>query len=941
MVFSYSAVTNRARATLPSVSEWGTSTQVTRDPPRSVYTRKIERVGSEISDELIASGDRHSEVIRPYGRAQNVMPVVGSVVTSKYTGGLDEYATHRLMNGGAFRPPPATMDAPLSRLPYGVISVEPRPSQGDAEKELTSVPRGGPTKANVQRPVMTVEPSLRIPYGVPGAAVASVPMAGRLSYSTPATVRTAWGPEMMAPSVGPVTGRVAYSTPVTLRIPYAEPVSVVAHGGTRSVVHSTVSTRRASTTDTAVSGDARARNALEVTGSTSLQTPFVDSGWAQTEPRAPQHAPIVVHSTASTSRSSDLGVSAAVVGAKISTSTTGVLTGGGPGGGPEGGLDGSPDGQVVRARSSTIVATAPTSRILFSEEPGASRVVAPRSQATVAGRVAVGELSLEDSPAVRTHRSVTIPAHTVVAIPYAPETTRLTEPGPRNRTHIALETGGSKRDTVSVEVEPSFRLGVSRVETSTTTGVAFGEEPGHGGHGGHGGHTRASQLPVDGRSTITDHGHDTFDVQSGRLVGKPVVSVAVARGGAPHAPDSAIQPRSRRPLDTAIDPRLALTTLTEPAYSHPAIRSHQPEVVAVGRPTPVDPSGDPNGDRNGDLNGKPELATRPIVSVDSTRSTLTTDTYPLLIQLPPRLEVAVGGRTTGAAGAAGRDNAQARRPLLDHSEHTTAKTATSGSTAMPTPTLRTSQPAPSVTSHRNVHEVATSQSSESTSSMSRRGTDRPSVVSVSSSTATPDSHRAQITTGHHTATPSDISASQTNTGVGSEHVPVVRLVSHNIAVVANSQRGLAERDTGVAVPQHHRKPRPAVTRSTHRETTTGTAETGPSIVRLPRPAVTVAGVVTGAVTGAVTTAVPGDVSRHTSNRQGVFDVGSTTHAVGAVSVEDRGARLPPRTVVVGPEQARPAVDGAEPRREVVLADRRETESYDTSRSSGGQRPLGL
>ena len=42
---SYSGLTNYGRVTLPSVDTWGTNMNILRDPPKSVMTRRIDKVG--------------------------------------------------------------------------------------------------------------------------------------------------------------------------------------------------------------------------------------------------------------------------------------------------------------------------------------------------------------------------------------------------------------------------------------------------------------------------------------------------------------------------------------------------------------------------------------------------------------------------------------------------------------------------------------------------------------------------------------------------------------------------------------------------------------------------------------------------------------------------------------------------------------------------------
>ena len=45
MSISYSGLSNYGKATLPSVDTWGTNMNILKDPPKSIQTRRIDRVG--------------------------------------------------------------------------------------------------------------------------------------------------------------------------------------------------------------------------------------------------------------------------------------------------------------------------------------------------------------------------------------------------------------------------------------------------------------------------------------------------------------------------------------------------------------------------------------------------------------------------------------------------------------------------------------------------------------------------------------------------------------------------------------------------------------------------------------------------------------------------------------------------------------------------------
>ena len=139
---SYDCIRGSTRkVTLPSVESWGTNMNILKDPPKALYTRKIDKVGS--TQEILYmdddSGDRICEMINLYPRGVN--PSV-SVSYSNYgtNGGQNRLAVgnesnccakgittvgqqaklpYRVDIQGSFRPPIRTeFDLkPLSRLP--------------------------------------------------------------------------------------------------------------------------------------------------------------------------------------------------------------------------------------------------------------------------------------------------------------------------------------------------------------------------------------------------------------------------------------------------------------------------------------------------------------------------------------------------------------------------------------------------------------------------------------------------------------------------------------------------------------------------------------------------------------------------------------------------------------------------------------------------------
>jgi len=137
---SYDMVYPRRTATLPSVESWGTNMNILKDPPKSIHTRKIDKVSDtqEYTLMLQASGDRIAENIQVYPRGVNPMVSVnyGNQGTSggqnRQSGGTAGTRSRNGINRGNnnvgtkmpytiqnFRPPILTeFDLkPLSRLP--------------------------------------------------------------------------------------------------------------------------------------------------------------------------------------------------------------------------------------------------------------------------------------------------------------------------------------------------------------------------------------------------------------------------------------------------------------------------------------------------------------------------------------------------------------------------------------------------------------------------------------------------------------------------------------------------------------------------------------------------------------------------------------------------------------------------------------------------------
>lgn len=125
--------------TLPSVEQWAQNINILRDPPKSITTRRIDKVGqnTDITNLVDDSGDRICEGINVYTRGVNPMVSV-SYDNSSGNAGLSGNPTaysnrvaakppYPAFEGGAFRPPIRTQRdlLPLSRQPrawFGTVT---------------------------------------------------------------------------------------------------------------------------------------------------------------------------------------------------------------------------------------------------------------------------------------------------------------------------------------------------------------------------------------------------------------------------------------------------------------------------------------------------------------------------------------------------------------------------------------------------------------------------------------------------------------------------------------------------------------------------------------------------------------------------------------------------------------------------------------------------
>lgn len=149
MAISYSMIVgNKGKATLPSVESWGADMNILRDPPKSITTRRIDKVGetSEITQMIQDANDRANEAILVYARGTNPMVSVSYDNAGNNGGGRNQnavgsgrqaYLPYRIMNGGAFRPPIRDQREllPLSRLPRAWTSSFTQPGFADFSKK--------------------------------------------------------------------------------------------------------------------------------------------------------------------------------------------------------------------------------------------------------------------------------------------------------------------------------------------------------------------------------------------------------------------------------------------------------------------------------------------------------------------------------------------------------------------------------------------------------------------------------------------------------------------------------------------------------------------------------------------------------------------------------------------------------------------------------------
>jgi hypothetical protein len=168
MSISYSGLTTYGKVTLPSVEGWGTSLNIVKDPPKSIHTRRINKVGetSMITEDIDAARDRACEAIRVYARGTN--PAVSVMYTNQGMAGgsckgegssanttnsglcsnTQASLPYKIMKDGAFRPPVFTQEQllPLSRQPRAKTCANTIPNLADYTKRILACGNADQTK---------------------------------------------------------------------------------------------------------------------------------------------------------------------------------------------------------------------------------------------------------------------------------------------------------------------------------------------------------------------------------------------------------------------------------------------------------------------------------------------------------------------------------------------------------------------------------------------------------------------------------------------------------------------------------------------------------------------------------------------------------------------------------------------------------------------------
>lgn len=142
-----SGLTSVKPVMLENVESWGASMHIIRDPPKSVMTRRIDRVGTnnDVLDQVDGGNTRANEAISYFPRGVNPSVSVsysnhGNGQSNSEAGGSSQaFLPYRIMKDGAFRPPIIRQEQllPLSRQARLTTSVNTNTSAVDYSKNRT------------------------------------------------------------------------------------------------------------------------------------------------------------------------------------------------------------------------------------------------------------------------------------------------------------------------------------------------------------------------------------------------------------------------------------------------------------------------------------------------------------------------------------------------------------------------------------------------------------------------------------------------------------------------------------------------------------------------------------------------------------------------------------------------------------------------------------
>jgi hypothetical protein len=184
MSISYNCIIgHKQKVTLPSVSGGLGSMYIQKNPPSSIHTRRISKVGetSSLTSMIDDSGDRINEAILNYARGVNPMVSVsyGNQGNGTMNGNVTSNSSkpmasmpYRIMEKGDFRPPIYDRREllPLSRLPRNTTSSFTQPSFIDYSKSKAEAPSNDKT-IGVKKEILKKESHPTIVYNTQPSAI--------------------------------------------------------------------------------------------------------------------------------------------------------------------------------------------------------------------------------------------------------------------------------------------------------------------------------------------------------------------------------------------------------------------------------------------------------------------------------------------------------------------------------------------------------------------------------------------------------------------------------------------------------------------------------------------------------------------------------------------------------------------------------------------------